>query len=245
MPMIRVHPPNARPIEPMPPLSHADRRVLDNLFSLPLSQDVSWHGVVGLCEALGGVEVRPNGKFAFQLRDEQHVMVRPEGDRLAPEDVMDFRELITRAGYAPELSSPPATTPGAAVARLLIVVDHHEAKLYRIDLALQGAATHVITPYDPHQFLHHLAHKDQSRERGQRAHEDATFYERIAEAASAGGQVVLIGDGAGHSSAVHHLAEYLRTHHPETYQRIILERVADLGHLTDAQLLAIGRKAFA
>ncbi len=44
------------------------------------------------------------------------------------------------------------------------------------------ASEHVIKPYDPHHVLHHLAHKDQSRERGQRAPEEPACYNAIADA---------------------------------------------------------------
>ena len=126
---------------------------------------------------------------------------------------------------------------------LLIAVEHHEARLYQLDIRSADLVDQVIKPYDPHHVLHHLSHKDQSRERGQRAPEDHTFYERIAQAASLGGRIVVVGHGEGHSNAAHHLLEYVQQHHPELFQKMVCDVVADLSSLTAPQLLALGRRA--
>jgi stalled ribosome rescue protein Dom34 len=125
----------------------------------------------------------------------------------------------------------------------MVVLDHHGAKIYRIDSASDDASQREITPYDPHHFLHHLTHKDQSREQGQRAPEDADFYKRIGDALAAGGRIVVVGHGTGKSNAAEHLTEYLRTHHRETYQRIVREIEADLSAATTPQLLALAEQA--
>jgi MoxR-like ATPase len=125
----------------------------------------------------------------------------------------------------------------------MVVVDHHGAKIYRIDPASGDASKREITPYDPHHFLHHLTHKDQLREQGQRAPEDPSLYERIGDALAAGGRIVVVGHGTGKSNAAQHLTEYLRTHHRETYQRIVREITADLSATTAPQLLALAEQA--
>jgi glycerol dehydrogenase-like iron-containing ADH family enzyme len=86
-------------------------------------------------------------------------------------------------------------------------------------------------------------HKEQSRARGQRAPEDHQFYKEIADAVAVGGKIVVVGHGAGKSNAAHHLIEYLRAHHTETYQRVVREVVADLSSITDPQLLELARQA--
>ena len=103
-----------QPSEQMPPLSQADQLTLDDLFSLPLSRNVGWLAIVSLCAALGNVEERPNGDFAFQLRDEEHVMAEPRGRPLAPDEVMDFCALITRAAFAPDMCSQPMAARDAS-----------------------------------------------------------------------------------------------------------------------------------
>jgi len=86
-------------------------------------------------------------------------------------------------------------------------------------------------------------HKDQSRERGQRAPEEPAYYDKIADTIALGGKIVVIGHGEGKSSAAHHLTEYLRSHHRETYQRVVREIVADLSSITPPQLLDLARQA--
>ena len=88
-----------------------------------------------------------------------------------------------------------------------------------------------------------LVHKDQSRERGQRAPEEPAYYETIADAVALGGKIVVVGHGEGKSNAAHHLIEYLKTHHRETYQRIVHEISADLSSVTLPQLLDLARQA--
>jgi hypothetical protein len=119
--------------------------------------------------------------------------------------------MLTRAGWSPEpVTEPAAPADGATQAHkvaedLLVVVEHHEARLYRLAVQSINPEDDVILPHDPHHFLHHLAHKDQSRERGQRASEEASFYERIAAAVVSAGRIVVLGHGTGHSDAAHHL----------------------------------------
>jgi hypothetical protein len=125
----------------------------------------------------------------------------------------------------------------------MVVVDHHGARIYRIAAASGDASKREITPYDPHHFLHHLTHKEQLRQQGQRAPEDPSFYKRIGDALAAGGRIVVVGHGTGKSNAAQYLTEYLRTHHRETYQRIVREVEADLPAVTAPELLALAEKA--
>jgi hypothetical protein len=50
------------------------------------------------------------------------------------------------------------------------------------------------------------------------------------------------GHATGKSSAVSFLSEYLKTHHPETFQRIITIETADLSALTEPEVEAIAKK---
>jgi hypothetical protein len=212
-------------------MSRADHRSLAALFRHPIAHNLAWSDVVGLFGRLGSVEQKSNHEFAFQVGTQTHVMRKPHGKELTAAEIMELRHFATRAGCS---ASPSHDAPA-----LLVVVDHHGAKIYHIDVTGADVSQHVITPYDPHHFLHHLVHKDQSRERGQRAPEEASYYEQIAQAVATGGNIVVVGHGEGKSNAAHHLVEYLAAHHTETYQRIIREEVADLSSFTTPQLLAL------
>lgn len=136
-----------------------------------------------------------------------------------------------------------ATQVNSHAPDLMVVMDHHAAKIYRIDVTSHAHAEHEIKPYDPHHLQHHLTHKNQSREAGQRTPEEYSFYEQIAQALAPAGRIVVIGHGAGKSNAAHHLIEHIRLHHHVVYQCIVHEAVADLSSTTPPQLLDIARKA--
>jgi hypothetical protein len=221
----------------------AHLRTLEALFRHPAAHNLEWMDVVALIEKIGAVHQKANDKFAFEVGGEHYMMHKPHTKDLTGSEVADLRHFLQRAGGAPEQPSQAAARPTLAPPTLMVVVDHHGAKIYRIVPASGDASRREITPYDPHHFLHHLAHKDQLREQGQRAPEDPTFYKRMADALAAASRIVVVGHGTGKSNASQHLTEYLRTHHRETYQRIVREIDADLSAVTAPELLALAEKA--
>jgi len=229
----------------LPFLAEADRLTLDAMFSHPLPY-LGWNRVVALFGALGSVEQRPDNGFAFRIGGEHHLMQKPPGEDLSAPEVVGLRHLVERAGLTPTLpaSHPePASRELPPVAGLLVVMDHHGAKVFQLGTEGDDPAGHTIKPYDPHGYLHHLAHKSESRERGQRAAEDPAYYERIAHTVMAAAHVVVVSHGHGHSDAAHHLVEHLQAHHPDLYGRTVTEVAADLSSLTEPQLLDLGRRA--
>ena len=222
-------------------LSKASRMTMGALYQHPLSHNVQWSDVVALFAKLGTVDQESSNEIAFSIGGECHRVRKPHGKDLTGADVTVFRHMLSRSGWSPEASPKPDvaadTSHRDATAipvppDLLVVVEHHEARLYRLDILSSNLADYVIRPYDPHHFLHHLSHKNQSRERGQRTPEDYSFYERIAQAVSPGRRIVLVGHGKGHSHAAHHLTEYLRLHYLETLQKVVREVVPDISSLT-------------
>jgi hypothetical protein len=219
------------------------RRALEAIFRHPLAHNLEWSDVVRLIGEVGETQEKASGEFEFKIAGKRHIMRRPHSKDLTSSEVLEVRHFLTQAGLSPELPSQPAPRPDPAAPSLLIVVDHHGTKIFLVDVTSDDASEHVIRPYDPHHFLHHLVHKDQSRERGQRAPEESAYYERIADAVALGGKIVVVGHGEGKSSAAQHLTEYLRSHHRETYRRIVREIGTDLSAITPPQLLDLARQA--
>jgi hypothetical protein len=219
-------------------LSVSHRRTFDALFRHPLAHNLEWKDVVALIGKLGEVREPSGNEFLFELGGHHIVLQKPHHKDLTADELLAIRRFVMNAGVPSPVTVPPLQ---ATASELLIVVDHHDAKILHIDAAADAASDPVIRPYDPHHFLHHLQHKDQSRERGQRAPEEPAYYEEIAAAVAVGGPITVVGHGTGHSNAAHQLVEYLKTHHPETYRRIIGEKVADLSAVTDAQLIELAR----
>jgi hypothetical protein len=221
----------------------AHLRTLEALFRHPSAHNLEWMDVVALIQKIGTVQEQGGNKFSFAVGGQHFLMHRPHTKDLTSSEVVDLRHFLQRVGWSPEAPSQAAARPDPAAPTLMVVVDHHGAKIYRIDTASSDASRRELRPYDPHHFLHHLTHKEQSREQGQRAPEDVGFYEAIGDALAAGGRIVVIGHGRGKSNAAQHLTEYLRTHHRETYQRIVHEIGADLSAITTPQLLALAEQA--
>ena len=232
-------------------LSKSSRATIEVLYQHPLSHNLEWSGVVALFEKLGTVDHKGHNEIAFGLGGEHHRVRKPHSKDLTTTEVMSFRHMLTRAGWAPQSSAPKSgiTASGSPAADapkptdLLVVMDHHEARLYHLDVRSVDPVDHVIKPYDPHHLLHHVSHNDQAREQRQRTPEDHAFYESIAQAVSPADAIVVIGHGTGRSNAAHHLIEFLHRRHAETAQKIVCEVVADLSNLTAPQLLDLGRRA--
>ena len=223
-------------------LTGSHRRTLEAIFRHPAAHNLEWSDVVGLIGAIGETHKQSNDKFVLEVAGKRHLMRKPHTKDLTSDEVIDLRHFLIQAGSLPDHPSEAVAHP--VPPDLLIVVDHHGTKIFDVEVRSDEAAEDVIRPYDPHHFLHHLQHKDQSREQGQRAPEEPAYYERIANAVALGGKIAVVGHGAGKSNAALHLTEYLRSHHPATFKRVVAEIVCDLSTITTPQLLEIARKAF-
>jgi hypothetical protein len=227
-------------------LSKRSSATLDALFRHPLAHNLEWSDVVALFEHLGTADIRPHSEIVFTIGAEHLRMHRPHGKDLEAADVMAFRHVLQRNGWAPVAVQTPKVSPPPhreEQPALMVVVDHREARIYHLEISAVDIADHVIKPYDPHHFLHHLSHKDQPSERGQRTPEDHQFYVRIAEAIAAAGKIVLVGRGHGHSNAAQHLAQFLRDYHPATSTKVASVLSENYAALTLPQLLDVGRRA--
>jgi hypothetical protein len=224
-------------------VTSAHRRTLEEIFRHPSAHNLEWRRVVALIAEIGGVDERPDSEFVFKVAGKRHLMRRPHHKDLTGDETIALRHFLTLAGVSAEPASEPVAQTDPVAPSLLVVVDHHGAKIFHVDVRSDEPMDHVIKPYDPHHFLHHLVHKDQSRERGQRAPEEPAFYEEIGDAVALGGAIVVVGHGEGKSNAAHHLTEYLQEHRPDIYRRIAGEVSADLSSITLPQLLELARQS--
>ena len=198
------------------------------------------------------MDQKSHNEILLGIGSEHHRVRKPHSKDITVDELLEFRRILTRASWSPDTSAEAdagetASHSGTAVTPtspdLLVVVNHHEAKIYHLVVLSADTQTHVIRPYDPHHFRHRLTHKDRSRERGQRAPEDPSFYQSLAEAVASAGAIVVVGHGNGHSNAADQLIEFLRLHHPDAFQKVAREVVVDLSSLTAPQHLVLGRRA--
>ncbi len=224
-------------------LSATHRRTLEAFFRHPLAHNLEWRDLVALISDLGEVEEKANGQFVLEIAGHRHVMLKPHTKNLTTSDTLDVRRFLELAGLSPEQTDQPVAQAAPPAPCLLIVLDHQDAKIFEVDVTSDRASEHVLRPQGEPHVRRHSLHSEQSPAEEQRFPEDPDFYETIASAVATGGKIVVIGHGTGKSNAAHLLTDYLKTHHLETYLRIVSELTADLSHITNPQLLDLARDA--
>lgn len=220
----------------------ADRRTLDAIFHHPVTHNLSWMDTLHLLTKLGSAEETADGKYSLTMKGRHLIFHKPHGKHLDAREITELRHYLASAGVSPQ--NPYGTTPAAEAdsVDIVVLIDHHGAKLYQIHLA-SNQHGETVRPYDPNHFLHHLHHRDQEREPGQRAPEDLTFYDRIAEALREADRIVLLSHGKGLSNASQILAERLMKQHPNVYARIVRRANVNTSAMTEAEVIAYARRA--
>ncbi len=212
-------------------LRHDHQALLDSLLNGKLPRNLPWADVVDLISKIGEVQPHGSDEFVFIVGAQRGFFKKPSSHDLDVEEVSRLRKFLKEAEINPGTPAPPA-------GRLVVVIDHHAAHVYEKNNGAPDSEKN-ITPYDPHGFQHHLIHRKEAHYRGERAPEEQSFYEQVAKAIVHASEIVLIGHGTGNSSAADYLAEYLKTHHPETFKKIVARKTADLSALTEPQLMAL------
>jgi hypothetical protein len=215
-------------------ISGSDRRTLEAIFRHPLSHGLSWREVVLLINAIGSAEERHNGEFMLSVGQERMPMRRPHNKDLTAPEVMDLRHFLARAGWAPDAKAKAEAPAAPEPTRFIVVIDHDGAKVCQIDPDL-----------GPRHLLHHRESRAPDADRNETYPDDDHFFEEVAAAVSSGGEIVVIGHGKGQSNEADHLGGYLKVHHKDAYARIVRTLGADLPHLSLAELVELGRRAFA
>jgi len=217
-----------------------DRRTLEAVFRHPVPGNLAWSDALHLVERLGTTAQEPNGRLQFAIGTHKHVFHRPHAKAMTPEEITQLRKFLEAAGITPE-SADVVDKEGAAAdsapTDMVVAVDHHEARLFTIEGTSESGRR--LRPYDPHHFLHHLAHKQERELRGQREPEEPSYYAEIVTALAPARRIVLLGHGTGNSNAAAHLGQVLRAKRPDIYQRIVAMKAVDLSAITEPQLLAL------
>ena len=209
--------------------------LLESLLSGKLPRNLAWSEVLELIGKLGKVETHGGDEVAFVVGSQRAFFKPPHGKDLDDNEVSRLRKFLhdAQGGSAPGKGSAPG--------RVVVIVDHHSARLYQ-STGGSGESEVTVKPKDPHGFHQHLIHRKEAHYQGERVPEDPAFYEQIAKDLVAAQEIILIGHGTGKSSAVEFLAEYLKKHHGAIFQRVVATELVDLSALTDPQIEALARK---
>ena len=218
-------------------LSGAHQKVHDQLFQHPLPHNLRWREVWSMLSALPATTAieEKDGKLKVARNGHTIVLHHPRGKDLADEgELMQLRHFLQQ-------SILPASPPAVAATHLLVVIDHHEARVYSAEV--HGTVPARITPYDPFGFGRSLRYT-QDDSNGQRKPELKSFYEAVAKTLEGARQILVFGTGTGASSAMDQLLMDLAKHHHDVAERIIGSEVINEHHLTENQLLAMARDRF-
>jgi len=220
-------------------LRHDHEVLLKSLLDGKLPRNLSWDDVVDLVGQIGEVQPHGNNEFTFVVGSQRQLFKRPHSHDLDVEEVSRLRRFLRNDAKDHEAGIGASTT---AVGRVVVVIDHHGAHLYKDVGGSVPVPEANFTPYDPYGFQHHLIHRKEAHYRGERVPEEGSFYEQIAKDLAPAREIILIGHATGTSSAVDHLGEYLKDHYPETFARIFATEKADLSALTAPEIEAIAKK---
>jgi hypothetical protein len=201
-----------------------------------LPRTLHWNDAVDLIGHLGRVEAKGGDDFDFIVGTQRESFKRPHTPEFGLEEVSRLRKFLKAAGAESAPSEPVQPL------RMVVVIDHHAAHVYRDLGASRPKEEATIEPYDPHHFHHHLVHRKQAHYQGDRVPEETSFHEEVAVALRAANEIVLIGSGTGKSSAVALLAQYLQKHHDDIFRRVKATEMADLSALTEPEIETLAKR---
>ena len=213
------------------------QRTYEAIFRHPTAHNLAWHDVRSLLQALADVSEGQNNSLKVTRNDQTVVLHVPKhNDAATVDDLVAIRHFLHKSG---ETTIPSPVGPGIHV---LVVIDHHEAKIYR---TLQhGAVAQAITPYDPHGFGRHLQ-SENPETAGKRQPERKSYYEAIVATLRGADEILILGSGTGESSAMEQFLTEVKHHHGDVAQHIVGSIVVDEHHMTGDQALACAREFFA
>jgi hypothetical protein len=224
-------------LKTLPHLNGRHQHTYETIFRHPAAHNLEWHDVRSLLAAVADVVEEDNGSLQVTRNGQIVILHAPKH-----KDVATVEDLLAIRRFLEQSNDTALPAPVAAGAHLLVVIDHHEAKIYRAEL--HGTVPQQLVPYDPHGFGRHLR-SDTEETDGKRRPERKSFYEAIAATLRGADQILIFGSGTGESSAMEQLLANLKHHHGDVAKHVVGSIVVDTHHQTEGQLLAQARDFFA
>lgn len=213
-------------------LTGSHLRTYTTIFQHPASNNLEWRDVRSLFGHIAEVAEQPNGNLRVTRNGQVLVMrMHRTKDVAEVEELMELRHFIERS----EAAAPAA---GTAASHWLVVINHHEARIYRSEMA--GTLPERIMPHEPTDFFRH-AHNSKDFSRGKEKPDPNAFFEPVAAALRGTARILVFGAGKGTSSEMEQFIGWLTRHHADTAARIDGTQVIDENHLSEAQLLSKAR----
>jgi hypothetical protein len=217
-------------------LTGSHLRTYNTIFQHPVSHNLQWHDVYALFRHLGTVEEETNGNLKVTCNGQNIVLHPPRTKDVGETDeVMGLRHFLER-------SDPPVVEEGDKNTHWLLVIDHHQARIFRSEI--QRTTPERVHPHESDRYFRH-ARNSMNLSKGKEKPESNSYFEPVARALRTFGEILVFGTGTGMSSEMDQFIAWAKTHHPELAKRIIGSVVVDEHHLTEAQLLAKAREFYA
>ncbi len=217
-------------------LSGSHLRTYTSIFQHPVSHNLQWHDVHSLLRHVGTLDEEANGNLKATRNGQTFVLHKPRTKDVAEADeVIGLRHFLER-------SEPTAAGTRAGEMHWLLVIDHHEARIFQSEI--HGSVPERIVPHEPDDYFRH-AHNSKDFSRGQEKPEPNSYFEPVVKALHGGGSILIFGTGTGMSNEMDQFVAWAKIHHAEWAKRIIGSVVVDEHHLTDSQLLAKAREFYA
>jgi hypothetical protein len=216
-------------------LTGSNLRTYKAFFRNPAPRNLAWRNVLALLGELGKVTNESNGHLRVTRHGHTLVLHSPQSKEVSEQStVKELRHFLER-------SEKPAPSTDEAARHWLVVIDHHEARIFRS--VVQGKVPLQVLPHAPEAYFRHAAHsKDFSR--GREKPDPSSYFGPIAAALGETGKVLVFGCGKGTGSEMEQFLTWVKSHHPALAARIIGMVSVDEHHLTEAQLLAQGREFY-
>ena len=217
-------------------LSGSQLRTYQRVFQHPATHNLEWRDVHTLLRHIAEVVEEPNGHLKVS-RNGQFLVLHPARtkDVATTEELMALRHFLERSE-----TILPVTAENEI--HWLLVIDHHEARLFRSELS--GSVPQKILAQGPDRYFRHAQHSEDFS-RGRERPDPNSYFEPVARAMADEGAILIFGAGTGMASEMEQFITWLKVHHVATASRIIGSLVVDENHLTEGQLLAKAREFYA
>ena len=216
--------------ETIPPteLMGAHLRTYEAIFRHPTAHNLRWDAVQGLFRNLGRVEEEKNGTLTFTRNGRNITVPAPSTkDVESTEDVIKLRDFLRVSSNLPGAATPSSDW--------LVVINHHEVRIYRSLAA--GSAPAVLLPHPKDEHFRQAAHAAEFT-RGKEVPDPNSFFAPVAAALKGAGKILIFGTGTGKSSEMDQLHSWLKVHHSDLARRVVGTVVIDEHHLSEGQIIA-------
>jgi hypothetical protein len=209
-------------------------RTYEKIFRHPVSHNLEWRELRSLLDHVGQVTEESNGHLKV-IRNGHNLVLH----RARSKDIADVDELKTVRHFLQR--SETATPQGNPVGHILVVMSHHEARVFHSDAP--GTRPETVKSRDSRYLGNDADSKENSR--GKELPAIGSYFAPLATALKAASEILIFGHGSGNGNEMEIFGTWLKQHHPELGSRIVGFIVVDEHHQTEGELLAKAREFYA